>query len=43
MWRYEEKAQSVWQFLFLLRAGWASVESDLAELIADGRAYIPAV
>lgn len=39
--RYGEQAKSVWQFLFLLGAGWRSVEHELAELIADDRADIP--
>lgn len=39
--RYGEEAKSVWQFLFLLGAGWRSVEHELAELIANDRADIP--
>jgi 5-methylcytosine-specific restriction endonuclease McrA len=38
--RYGEQAKSVWQFLFLLGAGWKSVEHELAELIANDRADI---
>ncbi len=41
--RYADQAKSVWQFLFLLGAGWRSVEHELAELIADDRADIPAL
>lgn len=41
--RYATQAKSVWQFLFLLGAGWKSVEHELAELIADDRADIPAL
>lgn len=39
--RYGEQAKSVWQFLFLLGAGWSSVEHELAELIAEDRADVP--
>jgi hypothetical protein len=39
--RYGEQAKSVWQFLFLLGAGWESVEQELAELIARDRADVP--
>jgi hypothetical protein len=39
--RYGDQARSVWQFLFLLGAGWRSVEHELAELIAEDRADIP--
>jgi DNA replication protein DnaC len=39
--RYGDQAKSVWQFLFLMGAGWKSVAHELAELIADDRADIP--
>jgi 5-methylcytosine-specific restriction endonuclease McrA/energy-coupling factor transporter ATP-binding protein EcfA2 len=41
--RYENEAKSIWQFLFLLSAGWNTIENDLAELINDGRADVPVV
>jgi hypothetical protein len=39
--RYADQAKSVWQFLFLLGAGWSSVEHELTELIDKDRADIP--
>lgn len=41
--RYGDQAKSVWQFLYLLGAGWSSVEHELAELVAEDRADIPVI
>jgi len=37
---YGEQAKSVWQFMFLLRAGWSSVNSEVKELVSKDRADI---
>jgi|SRR5215213_660283 len=41
--RYENQAKSIWQFLFLLGAGWITIENDLAELVSKDRSDVPVV
>lgn len=38
---YADKAQTVWQFLFLLRGGWNVIREELQRLVDDGRADLP--
>ena len=41
--RYENEAKSIWQFLFLLSAGWIAIDNDLAELVSTDRSDVPVV
>lgn len=38
--QYGDEAKSVWQFMYLLRAGWNSVNNEVQELIASDRADV---
>ncbi|WNG56504.1 hypothetical protein F0U59_18390 [Archangium gephyra] len=38
---YANKAQTVWQFLFLLRGGWNAIREELQRLVDNGRADLP--
>ena len=40
MHQYGDEAKSVWQFMFLLRAGWSSVNNELRESFSNDRADV---